>query len=374
MTGSWTTAGDLPTLTQWQGNFEGPVLLADGRVLQAGGSDGHSTSEAATAVFDPATGKWTASGALAEARRLHTLTRLADGRVLAAAGATGPVRIPVPGLATAEIYDPAVGVWKSTGALATGRSGHSATLLADGRVLVAGGDAPRTSAVSGTLRSAELYDPVAGTWSATGPMTDARWGHQAVSLADGRVLVIGGIVSGVDSGLAFCEIYDPRTGVWTPTGSMAAPRRAFQATLLADGTVLVTGGANTGMTGGWVYTRHSQNAAELYDPVTGVWRAAAPMPSPRAYHQALRLVSGAVLVFGGTDTVTLDAGYRNAVLYDPVTEQWSSAAGLATGRWAFGAVELTDGRVLAFGGCSRSNYATPAAGGVLTATTEVYTP
>jgi hypothetical protein len=373
MTGSWTTAGDLPVPTQWQGNFEGPVVLADGKLLQAGGSDAHSASVAATAVFDPSTGRWTASGPLSETRRLHTLTRLADGRVLAAAGASGPVRIPVPGLATAELYDPAVGVWKSTGGLATGRSGHSATLLADGRVLVAGGDAPRTAGVSGTLRSAELYDQATGTWSTTGAMTDARWGHQAVALADGRVLVIGGIVSGADSGLAFCEVYNPATGVWTPTGSMSTPRRACQATLLADGAVLVTGGVNNGMANGWMYANHSHRSAEIYDPTAGVWRPAPPMPTARAYHRAVRLATGSVLVIGGTDTATLDAGYRNAVLFDPSTEQWTPAAGLATGRWALGAVELVDGRVLAFGGVTRSNHATPR-GQVLVASTEVYTP
>jgi N-acetylneuraminic acid mutarotase len=283
------------------------------------------------------------------------------------------VRIPVPGLATAELYDPAVGVWKSTGALATGRSGHSATLLADGRVLVAGGEAPRTAGVAGTLRSAEIYDPATGTWSTTGAMTDARWGHQAVALADGRVLVIGGIVNGADSGLAFCEVFDPATGVWTPTGSMATPRWASQATLLADGAVLVTGGTNTGMVNGWVYTNHSHRSAEIYDPAAGVWRPAPPMPSARSYHRAVRLATGSVLVIGGVDTANLAAGYRNVVLFDPTTERWSPAAGLATGRWAPGAVGLVDGRVLAFGGVTRSNHATPR-GFVLVASTEVYTP
>lgn len=372
--GTWAPVGDAPVPAQYPGTGEGPVLLADGRVLLAGGGDPHSGSLGGAAVLDLATGTWTATAPLTETRRLHTMTRLANGRILAAAGAAGAFRYPVPGLTSAELYDPVRGTWTPTGSLGEARSGHSATLLADGRVLVAGGDAIRSPQTGGTLRSAELYDPKTGTWTATGSMTDARWAHEAVLLGDGRVLVVGGEASGVTSCLAFCEVYDPATGAWTPTGSLATPRSVHQATRLADGSVLVTGGLNQGMVNGWVLDTHSHRTTERYDPGTGTWSPAEPMPAPRSFHRAVALASGKVLVFGGTDSATLDIGYRNATLYDPLARRWTPAGGLGTGRWGFGATPLADGRILAVGGVTRSNHAKPALPQILTATAEVFTP
>src|SRR5262249_6464354 len=143
-------------------------------------------------------------------------------------------------LASVELYDPAAGTWSPGPVLATARSGHSATVLADGRVLVAGGVGARGAA----LKAAELFDPARGQWSATGSMVDARVGHQAVRLADGRVLVTGGELrtGGATRALAYCELFDPATGSWTPTGSLGTARKGHQATLLPDGRVLVTGG------------------------------------------------------------------------------------------------------------------------------------
>lgn len=372
--GSWAALGDLPVARQFPGAGEGPVLLADGRVLLAGGSDSRSASLADAAVFDPATGSWTPVAPLSVTRRLHTMTCLADGRVLAAGGAEGALRIPVVGLASAELFDPATGRWTPTGSLREARSGHSATLLADGRVLVAGGEAVRSAQTNGTLRSAEVYDPKTGQWAATGAMTDARWGHDAVRLADGRVLAVGGILDGNSTGLAFCELYDPASGTWTPTGSMARPRWAHQVTRLADGGVLVTGGLSLTMVENWVLNPHSHATAERYDPATGEWSPAAAMPAARSFHRAVLLSSGRVLILGGTDSATLNAGYRSAALYDPATEAWTAAGGLVVGRWGFGATALADGRVLATAGVTRSNYARPGSTQVLTTSTEIFTP
>ena len=133
---------------------------------------------------------------------------LRNGKVLVAGGyATGP-------LATAELYDPATGAWSATGSLKTARFDHTATLLADGKVLVAAG-------YNGSIvvRSAELYDPVTGTWQTTGQLTRARENHTATLLSDGRVLVAGGNDT-IGNGLDDAEIYDPASGTWSATDSL----------------------------------------------------------------------------------------------------------------------------------------------------------
>ncbi len=143
----------------------------------------------------------------------------------------------MPLLASAERYDPAADTWKTAGTLTTGRAYHSATLLADGTVLVAGGD----DDVSIYLASAERYDPSAGTWTAVPPMSTARSQHTATRLLDGRVLVAGGADPAV---LASAELFDPAASLWTAAPSMMLPRYAHTATLLASGQVLAAGGAN----------------------------------------------------------------------------------------------------------------------------------
>ena len=381
-TGTWTTTGDLPTAGSFDAQHDSAVLLANGTVLLAGGAGASSAALTQAARYDPATGAWTATGALHTPRRLHSATRLADGRVLLAGGTSVGSQFPLPGLAAAEVYDPAVGGWTTTGAMHVPRWGHSAALLPDGTVLVAGGTAVRSGQSVTALRSAERYDPQAGTWAEAAPMTDARTGHPAVVLDNGQVLVVGGSVpvSRTDeAALAFCELYDPDADAWAPTGSMLVPRSRHQAVLIAgavSGTsVLVTGGSPPGASGDGTFDPFSRSTAERYSQATGAWTAAADMPAGRSHHRAVPLGSGKVLVVGGTDSVGNDVGFASALVYDVGADSWAAAAGLATGRWAFATAALADQRVLVTGGVARSGLAAASADAAdLTATTELFTP
>ncbi len=221
-----------------------------------GGSHGDGALASAE-LYDPSTGTWTAAGSMGVERSGHTATLLPDGRVLVAGGTS---RTDGGAHGTAELYDPATGTWSATGGMTDARTYQIAASLPDGSALVAGG-VPRSDGPSPLLASAELYDPDSGTWAATGPMIDVRNDFAATLLSDGRVLVVGSASSTVEGdGLASAELYDPGSGTWRATWSMNAARWFHTATLLPDGTVLVAGGAgNSGLL----------SSAELYDPRSG---------------------------------------------------------------------------------------------------------
>jgi len=380
-TGSWTTTAALPTPGSFAGQHDGPVQLDDGTVLVAGGVDAAAAPLARAAGYDPDTGTWTATGALHTARRLHTVTLLTDGKVLVAGGTgVGGAQFPPPALAVAEVYDPAAGTWTGTGNLHTARFGHSAALLADGSVLVAGGSAVRSGQSLTALRSAERWDPDTGAWTEVDPMSDARTGHPAVVLGSGKVLVAGGSVPtgrDTDAALAFCELYDPATGSWAPTGSLTVPRARHQATPVGTGVlvtgVLVTGGTAPGPGGDGTFDPFARATAELFNPATGAWTAAEPMPAGRELHRAVPLDAGTVLVAGGTDGVRNAVGLQSALIYDAAGGTWAPAAGLAAGRWSFAAVALAGGRVLVTGGVARTGLAAGGGSAELAPSTEVFT-
>jgi N-acetylneuraminic acid mutarotase len=272
------------------------------------------------------------TGALAQGRDNHTATLLQNGKVLVAGGYNGNP------LASAQLYDPATGIWTATGNLVTARYNHTATLLQNGKVLVAGGQIN-----GGPLATAELYDPASGTWTATGSLTNARFGHTATLLANGRVLVAGG------AGMS-AELYDPASEGWFATKNNLAATRSFHtATLLTNGKVMVTGGQNGG----------ALQSAELYNPASGTWAATASMTNARYNHTATLLADGKVMVTGGQNGGAL----LSTEVYDPVSASWSSArtSNLIAARYTHTATLLPNGQVLVTGGFnSTSGYLTSA--------------
>jgi hypothetical protein len=338
------------------------TLLPDGRVLLVGGkaSTEDGKPAAAAELYDPTTGKWTATGSMAQARWGHTATLLEDGRVLVTGGVAGlgcsGAQVCGNGdqLASAEMYDPGSGRWNVTGSMHKVRSGHTATRLLDGGVLVTGGYDIEGANIAGAeimgLTAVERYDPKSGQWTPTASMADARAGSTATLLPDGRVLVAGGDVVGNNAGRS-AELYDPGTGRWATTGSMAGPRRYHTATLLPDGKVLVTGGF-----AGSDYTVEQPCSGppepcsvELYDPSIGLWTATGRMHMDRVGHTATLLPDGTVLVVGLGTGVTP----ATAELYDPKSGRWTATASPAKTR-GLTATGLLDGRVLATGDFSNS--------------------
>jgi uncharacterized protein (TIGR03382 family) len=304
------------------------TLLPSGKVLVAGGYRSSSPMGpiAGAELYDPANGRWSATGSLMEAREGHVATLLPSGKVLVVGGwgASGV-------LASAELYDPASGTWSTSGSLATARAYFTATLLSSGKVLVVGG---RNEA--GVVASGESYDPVAGTWSATASLATAREEHTATLLGDGRVLVAGGAGG---ASLAGAELYDPAADVWSSVGSLGLARRRHTATRLPSGAVLVAGG--------WDGGSNYLDTAELYDPVARTWSATAPLGAARGLHTATLLPSGRLIVAGGRD----GAGCVSSVeSYDPAGGTWSTQGSLATARSWQTATLVPSGQVLLAGG------------------------
>jgi Bacterial Ig-like domain (group 2)/Galactose oxidase, central domain/Kelch motif len=324
------------------------TLLSNGTALVAGGyteSTG-SPSLSSAEIFDPVAQSWALTGSMSTIRGAHTATLLPNGAVLVAGGfsSIGPVN------GTAEIYDPVAGTWSATGSMSTPRGSHTATLLPNGTILIAGGASQDYGSGLAALAGAEIYDPSSGTWTPTGSMTTARYLHTATLLPNGTVLVAGGapvVPNGTGGGglpVATAEIYDPSTGTWSSTGSMSTARGNHTATLLPNGMVLVAGGG--------VETSDMNDtvaSAEIYDPAGRTWSATASMATARAWHTATLLPNGTVLVAGGGDPDG-NVSYTSTEIYDPLAGTWALTGNLLLARDRHTATLLLNGLVLAAGG------------------------
>ena len=314
------------------------TLLANGKVLVAGGNINYGNPTATAELYNPATGTWTATGSMATARVAAAAALLPDGKVLVAGG--DGANFCNTALASAELYDPTSGTWSAAADMISPREFQTATLLTNGKVLMAGGNTPCASPY--TLNTAELYDETTNTWTATtSSMVSARYGHTATLLNTGKVLVTGGQdLTGFSQSSA--ELYDPTADTWTATGSMTTVREFHAATLLANGKVLVTGGQGAPLT---------TASANLYDPNTGTWSATGDMISPRQGHTSTLLANGEVLVAGGDDNNgSTESFWSSAELYDPAVGTWSDAGNMAVARLGATATLLPNGKVLVAGG------------------------
>ena len=315
------------------------LVLALAPVSNAVAGENAATELSASVPAQATGGIWTATGDLGTPRDYHRATLLPNDEVLV----TGGERIYVGRLGyvfeskkSAQLYRPGIGRWQRIANMNHKHNGHTATLLPNGQVLVAGGVGCGDPCPPGPRGHAELYDPTTRIWTDTGSPASARWYATATLLPNGQVLVAGGRVGDPDFivAVASAELYDPATGVWTPTGSMTTARAFHTATLLPNGQVLVTGYSDT---------------AELYDPATGVWTATGSLTTGRSFHTATLLPNGQVLVAGGT-------WLASAELYDLATGVWTVTGSMTTARGIHTATLLPNGQVLVAGGFDGTDY------------------
>jgi hypothetical protein len=294
------------------------------------------------------------TGDMQDARGLHTATLLANGKVLVAGGTVRTSRLCLGGIRSTEVYDPAAGLFSPTGNMISLRYAHTATALPNGDVLVVGGFGSGFDCEDlgePAQNSAELYNPSTGSFKATGSMVNGRAGHTATLLPSGKVLVVGGGNQGggpfpfYGAGSNTAELYDPATGQFSPTGSMSVPRYGHTATLLANGKVLIVGGAIT-------FSSKPTTVAEIYDPVAGTFSATGSTLEGRYGHSATLLPNGKILITGGlTDFVNSTFVVSStAEIFDPATGTFSNTDQMGMARSEHTATLLPDGTVLVAGG------------------------
>ncbi len=309
------------------------TLLPDGKLLLAGGMDGNNNRLNSGELYTQGSGFSAVNGTLQEGRNGSTATLLNDGRVLIVGGDNGSSTSN-----KADLYNSASGLAQADGGgtllAASGRNGHTATLLNDGTVLITGG---------GDI-NAEIYQPGTGFTSA-GAFSQGYdlAGHSATLLNDGRVLIAGGLTKPLNSYSSLAMVYDPASRTFSNVGSMTAPRSNHSATLLADGKVLISGG-NDG--------NSERTDAELFDPRSNSFiSVSSNLSAAHPAQRAIRLRDGRVLLAGG-QSQQLD-------IYDPAGNIFYSAGTLASNRDGCSVTMLPDGSILLIGGGSGAELTTP---------------
>lgn len=290
----------------------GIAIFARALVLENGGF-GHSKTVRVATEHQDSTRLLTD---LAQARSLHTVTSFAASPrsdrtgALVAGGATGSPLEPVP-LASTEVFDSLARTWSAGPGMLVPRALHAAVLLADGRILVVGGMTASTGVGGPATSLCEIYDPASNSFSATGALQQARLGHGLSQLPDGRVLATGGFADwtapstganflvAANSTLASTELWDPATGTWSPGPVMATARARHSHTPLANGAVLLAGGVTGGSGAAPPYQYTLTASCELFDPASYTLAPTASLSVPRAFHGACLLAAGDVLVSGG---------------------------------------------------------------------------
>lgn len=332
----WSPTGSAPAVL-----FRQPgALLPSGKVFIP------STAISPSFSYDPSTGAFTNVASPVYAHGYYMTTTLLDnGLVLVAGGINAPT--------SAELYDPVANKFTALPSMVQGHAGEvSTTKLNDGRVLIVGG--PTVVPISQSIAaSAELFDPVAKTFSSAGPMITPRRYHTATMLSDGRVLIAAGL--DVTNNLVnSAEIYNPASNKFTSTGSLGLPRFGADAALLPNGKVLIVGGYGSG------------GAAELFDPVAGKFSPTGTAYEEHADAAAVLLSNGQVLVFGGANGS--DQLTAVAETYSPDSGIFSLTGGMSIPRYSFTSALLLDGRIFVSGAGS---FGTPQANAN---SSEIYTP
>jgi len=339
--GTWT--GTASVHTPRDGHTA--TLLPSGNVVIAGGEN-NNQAVSSSEVYSPTFDSWTVSGNLNVARSNASAVLLSNGEILIAGGCvssclSGTTR-------SAELYNSVGGKWASTGAMITARTYFSMVRLASGQILVAGGcTGLNANGCGGVTNKAEIYNPTTGKWSATSPMIAARGNLTATLLPNGKVLAAGGI-NGAGNPLGSAELYNPATGKWTATGNMITARDEHTAALLATGKVLVAGGENlSGVTA---------IKTELYDPSTGKWTATGSLNTSRLEHTSTMLMNGNILIAGGNNvTANATTVLSSAEVYNPATGKWTTTGSMSVARVGHSSTLLTSGKVLTASGGDVNN-------------------
>lgn len=355
-----TSGGGIPPAAAGPGGGPPPggqasVAPHSGFVLLAGGQGGGQFALASAELFDPAKNAFAAASSMKDARTDHTATVLPGGKILVAGGDGPSGRA----LSSAELYDPVSGNFSAIGAkMDAARADHTATLISgcncplDGQVLIAGGTTGSGS-LGSTLRSAELYDPATGKFTATGAMKATRARHSATLIAGGplagNVLIAGGASDESGGDVASAELYDPATGQFTLTGRMSTPRENHSATWLSPGVVSGTLAGNVLVAGGGA-TNTPTDSAEVFNPQTGTFSPVGAMTTARTLHSAVLLGSGKVLIAGGQSS---DMDFLvSAELFDPAHATFAPTASMHNVHIGATATLLENGGALIAGGRS----------------------
>ncbi|MBN8480365.1 MAG: hypothetical protein J0L88_02110 [Xanthomonadales bacterium] len=311
------------------------TVLDSGLVMVAGGQAQNGTYQSATYLYNPASDEWTTSGSLAQARRGIRLARLPNGDVIAIGGSLGNSSAQV------ERFDPSAGTWSSLNAMVEARDNHAVVELQDGSILVIGGR-KLVNGAGTILSSVERFDPATGQWEARASLAAARMNHTATLLANGEVLVAGGYTSSPAGAMTTAEIYNPVTNQWRAASPLPEPRMNQHAVTIASGEVMLAGGNVEAFGAG-------ATVGLIYDPVQDAWRSSAPSTLARRNTSVERLPDGRVAVIGGGSPSELPVA-GSAEIYDPASNAWTPLLTLVERRFLPETVVLPSGNVLVIGG------------------------